>query len=578
MIKYVKDYIDGYYAGTVKFNRERIDLINYIKREIEPRVVSGEIYFDIQQIEKCIGYIEKFFFSLDDFQKFIISFVFLYFSNNKRNVYRKILIMIARGNGKNGLLSGIGSYLTTPMHGISKYNISIVANSEDQAKTSFDEVYDTIESRKELEKLFGKPRKSEIKNIQTKSVFKFRTSNGNTKDGLRDGAVIFDEIHQYESNKDVKVHISGLGKRPNPREFYIGTDGYVRDGFIDQMKELAKRVLNGEAKWNALFPFICKLDSATQVDDKSLWELANPMFSESMTEYAQGLFETVSEDYEDLEDNPSGRDEFMTKRMNFPVTDVERSVASYEELVATKRDYPDTRGLPAIGGFDFATMRDFASVGALFKIGEEYIFKSHSFVRKEFVDRIYSYSKPNENVNGKRRFAPIRKWEDEGLLTVLDVPIMKAEPLAEWFSYLRDEEGVDFIKICGDRFRFDMLGPALEREGFDVPINGTSKDYEISQVNLISNPRAIDSLLAPRIEDAFANLNVNFGDNDMLRWYTNNVLRRLKNDGNVEYVKKEDVRRKTDGFKAFEYAMYKAEELAQVEPDNFFDNVVDWFE
>ena len=257
MIKYVKDYIDGYYAGTVKFNRERVDLVNYIKREIEPRISSGEIYFDSKQIEKCNNYIEKWFFPLEDFQKFIISFIFLYFTENHRNVYRKIFIMIARGNGKNGLISGIISYLSTPMHGIKKYNISIVANSEDQAKTSFDEIYDTIESNSKLEKLFGKPGKKEIKNIQTKSILKYRTSNGNTKDGLRDGAVVFDEIHQYESNKDVKVHISGLGKRPNPREFYIGTDGYVRDGFIDRMKDLAKRVLDGTSKkWNAIFPYI----------------------------------------------------------------------------------------------------------------------------------------------------------------------------------------------------------------------------------------------------------------------------------------------------------------------------------
>lgn len=29
----------------------------------------------------------------------------------------------------------------------------------------------------------------------TESVLKFRTSNGDTKDGLRDGAVVFDEIN-----------------------------------------------------------------------------------------------------------------------------------------------------------------------------------------------------------------------------------------------------------------------------------------------------------------------------------------------------------------------------------------------
>lgn len=576
MIKYVKDYIDGYYAGTVKFNRERVDLVNYIKREIEPRIASGEIYFDSKQIENCINYIEKWFFPLEEFQKFIISFIFLYFTENHRNVYRKIFIMIARGNGKNGLISGIISYLSTPMHGIKKYNISIVANSEDQAKTSFDEIYDTIESNSKLEKLFGKPGKKEIKNIQTKSILKYRTSNGNTKDGLRDGAVVFDEIHQYESNKDVKVHISGLGKRPNPREFYIGTDGYVRDGFIDRMKDLAKRVLDGTSKkWNAIFPFICKLDDERQVDDKDKWELANPMFSEPMSEYAQGLFETVCEDYDDLEEEPSGREEFMTKRMDLPVTDTERSVATYEELVATKQEFPDTRGLSAVGGFDFASIRDFAAVGVLFRIDDTYVFKAHSFVRKAFVDQIYGYSKPKDSINGKKQYAPIKKWEEQGFLTVLDEPSINPRRVAAWFAKMRDEEGLEFKAICGDRFRLDILGPAFEEFGFTIP-KGKKEEISVDKIEIINNPRAIDSLLAPRIEDAFANLKVNFGDNDMMRWYTQNVLRRLKGDGNVEYVKKEDVRRKTDGFKAFEYAMYRADEIVQSVGEDFTE-ITDWF-
>jgi len=576
VIDYVQKYIDGYYAGMVKFNYERKLLVDYIKREVVPRLESGEVFFDVEQIENCIGYTEKYFFELEDFQKFIISFVFLYFTENHRNVYRKILIMIARGNGKNGLLSAIGSYLTTPMHGIAKYNISIVANSEDQAKTSFEEVHDAIESHEDLEELFGKPKKSEIKNIQTKSLFKFRTSNGNTKDGLRDGAVIFDEIHQYESNKDVKVHISGLGKRPNPREFYIGTDGYVRDGFIDQMKEMALKVLKGEAKWNAIFPFICKLDKVEQVDDPTQWELSNPMFSLPMTEYAQGLFETVMEEYEDLELNPSGRDEFMTKRQNFPVTDTERSVATHEELKATKRDFPEIEGLPAVGGLDYAAIRDFAAVGLLFKVGDDYVWLSHSFVRKAFVDAFYGYSKPKDSINGKRQFAPIRKWEEQGLLTVVDDDTINPQLVVDWFVRMRDIEGYDLKTIVADNFRIPILKPLFEAEGFEVKMNGKFDAPEGYRVEILRNAKAIDSLTAPKIETNFARRNIIFGANDMMRWYTNNVLRKLKKDGNIEYLKKEEVRRKTDGFKAFEYAIYQSDYLEQPEDDNFLDDVMDW--
>src|SRR5690606_24846141 len=133
---------------------------------------------------------------------------------------------------------------------------------------------------------------TQVLSKKTNSVFKFRTSNGNTKDGLRDGAVVFDEIHYFENNENVRVHISGLGKRQPPREFYIGTDGYVRDGFLDKMKDRAMRVLEGSARPDSLFPFICKLDDEEEVDDPSNWEKANPMLSEPRGEYAQGLFDT----------------------------------------------------------------------------------------------------------------------------------------------------------------------------------------------------------------------------------------------------------------------------------------------
>ncbi len=153
---------------------------------------------------------------------------------------------------------------------------------------------------------------------------------------------------------------------------------------------------------------------------------------------------------------------------------------------------------------------------------------------------------------------------------------MNPKHVVDWFVRMRDEEGYDFQNICGDNFRIDILKPLFEEAGFEVSWNGKFEAPTGYRVEVIRNPRAIDSLLAPRIEDAFANQNVIFGDNDMMRWYTQNVLRRTKSDGNIEYVKKEETRRKTDGFKAFEYAMYQADLLNEVESTDFYDNL-SWF-
>ncbi|CAG9608044.1 terminase TerL endonuclease subunit [Pseudoneobacillus rhizosphaerae] len=550
--KYVEEYIHLFESGKVKFNEERVILVEYLKRDVLSR---DDLYFDDEMIENCIRFGEKWYFPLGPFQRFLIAFVFLFFKKNDRVFYRKHLWMFGRGGGKNGLISVVTNFLISELHGIPDYNISIIANSEEQAKTSPDEVHKTVKRHKTLLKAFKTTLTQTVSKI-TGSILKFRTSNGETKDGLRDGAVVFDEIHQYESNKDVRVHISGLGKKPNPREFYIGTDGYVRDGFLDKMKEKALKVLKGEARVNSLFPFICKLDDEKQVDDPDNWELANPMLSKPFSEYAEGLFETIKEEYQDLEDDPSNREEFMTKRMNLPVTDLERSVAKWEEIAATNKLLPDLIGKECIGAIDFASVRDFAACGLLFRDSEDYIFKTHSFVRKEFIDIYYGYSRKATEIT-KQKFAPIKEWEEKELLTVVDEPTIDPKHIVEWFVKMREYYNIK--KIIGDNFRMEALRKPLEEAGFEVEV--------------IRNPEAIHSLLAPRIEAAFANQHIIFGDNPLMRWYTQNVLVVIKKDGNKVYRKKEPVRRKTDGFQCFVHAMYRADEIPVDNVDFFLDDI-----
>ncbi|KAA0547566.1 terminase large subunit [Bacillus sp. BGMRC 2118] len=550
--KYVEEYIHLWKSGKIKLNKERILLIEYLERNILNR---DDLYFNDEMIENCIKFGEKWYFPLSSFQKFLIAFVFLFSKKNDRVFYRKHLWMLGRGGGKNGLISVVTHFLISPLHGIREYNVSIVANSEEQAKTSFDETYNVIGRSGTLKAMFHRT-KEKITSKVMNAILKFRTSNGETKDGLRDGAVVFDEIHQFESNKDVRVHISGLGKKANPREFYIGTDGYVRDGFLDSMKALATKVLKGEARPNAIFPFICKLNNEDEVNEPDNWELANPMLSHPRSSYAQSLFDTIMEEFEALEDDPSNREEFMTKRMNLPVTDLERSVAKWEEIEATNQPMPDLINKECIGCIDFASIRDFAACGLVFKHEGKYPFLTHSYVRKEFVDKFYSYSKKHDSeMAGKQKFAPIREWEEEGYLTVLDEETINPQKIVDWFVEMR--KFYDIKKVIGDNFRMEVLKPLFIQAGFEVEV--------------IKNPKAIHSLLAPRIEIGFANRQFIYGDNPLMRWYTNNVLVSIKKDGNKEYLKKEPIRRKTDGFQCFVHGLYRIDEISDANIEDSLD-------
>lgn len=535
--KHVDEYIRLWKAGKILLNKERILLIAYLEKEVLTR---DDLYFDEEQIENFIKFTELWYFPLQPFQKFIVPFVFLFENEGDFLYYEQFFITLGRGGGKNGLITALSNYFISYLHGVPNYDISVVANSEDQAKTSFEEAYNMIE-RNDLEDMFYLT-KLVITDQETKSRFRFRTSNAGTKDGGREGCVIYDEVHRYEDSETVDVFSSGLGKVKWPREFFIGTDGYVREGFLDKMKERSMSLLNGDTPDDRIFPFICKLDDPLEVDDPTMWEKANPMFSEPMSEYARGLFRKVKNQYREMNFSPTKRTEFMTKRMNLPEVDLEKVVAPWEDILATNRPFPILENRQCLGGLDYASIKDFAAVGLLFRDGENYIWKSHSFVRKGFLDTV-------------KLKAPINEWEKQGLLTIVDEPSINPLHIVMWFDRMRENYGLE--KVIADNFRMDLLRPLFEEYGIEIEV--------------IKNPRAIQSLLAPRIETMFANHNLIFDDNPMMRWYTNNVAVKIKPDGNKEYIKKDEIRRKTDGFQALVHALYRADDLLEADISGSLD-------
>ena len=74
--EYVSKYINLYEDKKIKLNNERIMLIKLLKSTIFPKIESGELYFDDVQINQCVKFIERWFFELKEFQKFLIAFIF----------------------------------------------------------------------------------------------------------------------------------------------------------------------------------------------------------------------------------------------------------------------------------------------------------------------------------------------------------------------------------------------------------------------------------------------------------------------------------------------------------------------
>src|SRR5699024_742843 len=123
------------------------------------------------------------------------------------------LFLVARGAGKNGLISALSAYFTSPLHGVKAYDGTVVANSEDQAKVSFEEFYEMVQNN-QLEntrdnKGFYNLTILMITGLDTNATMKLAMSNAKTKGGGRKGDIMYDEIQEYEDRQIVDVLSSG---------------------------------------------------------------------------------------------------------------------------------------------------------------------------------------------------------------------------------------------------------------------------------------------------------------------------------------------------------------------------------
>ncbi len=533
--KDVQIYIDKIESCPAVVNNERLLLVEYLKDVFK----NEELVYSEEQIAKYFSYEKYFPYGLFEWERFLFVLHYCVFRKDGLPRWSDLFIYMGRGGGKNYYLSWEDWCAITPTHGIKEYDIDICATSEEQAMTSFNEIYNILENnikyKKVLEQNFHWT-KTEIRNKKTNSTIKFRTNNAKSKDGLRSGALNFDEYHAYETYDNIRVFTTGLGKKENPRTTITTTDGEVRGGPLDKKKEQALDVLNRRTPDNGLLVFMCKLDDEKEVEDINMWQKANPSL-----EYRPSLLEQMKKEYVDYVQDPIGNSSFMTKRMNIPKMAMESQVTSWENILATgqitdengnviTREVPDLSGMSCVAGIDFSSFDDFASACLTFKKDGTYYCIKHTWIcsRSRDLPRI----KP-----------PLKDWERAGLLTFIDEPEISPYIITDWLQVQKQKYNI--VKVGADHYRFIDIAKALKDIGFDVEDKERVKRVRPSDIMMTVNT----------ISSAFNTHNVVWGDDPLMRWATWNAKLEPRQNNNYVYGKIEPKSRKTDPFMAFVHSM-----------------------
>lgn len=539
---FVKNYFEFMDKHKNKFCKWQWKLREQVINAFE----NEDLYADTQLAIKYFGLSKYLGIKTFEWQEFLLGLhlcVFKKIDNYPR--WHEAIVLMGRGNGKDGTISLQALALASPYNTIKEYDIDICAYNEDQAKRPVNDIITAFEQNPNKFKKFFYWTKESVRGLKRNTYIKGHTNNAKGKDGLRSGCVIFNEYHTYENYANVDVFTTGLGKKQHPRMTIYTTNGNVVDGPLDELIEEGKRVLNGEQADNGTLYFFCMLNEKEDVHNEDNWYMANPSLF-----YLPNLLTEIRKEYKIWSANPARLPGFMTKRMGIRESNNELPVTAWENIEATKKEYDEKlSGCECIAGIDFTKTTDWASVNLHFK----------NDVKRIDINKAWICMN-NPEINRLR--CPYQDWAEKGYIDlVYDVEI---DPLLI-SNYIYEMSKIYRIKaIYMDSYRYALLRDYLEKIGFSV---------ENKNIFLV-RPSDIMKVY-PVIDRCFSNQYFYWGNQPHLRWSTNNtkLVKAKKSSlakdgeldiGNYLFGKIEPKTRKTDPFMALVHSMCGESKLTNV--------------
>lgn len=517
----MKNYILEYYQkikdGSIIAGKWIHLVYDYIVGGLERK----EFVFDKKKADHPIQWIETHCFhvegelapsnfKLELWEKSFVSCIYgIVDPTTKRRVFREVLLLIARKNGKSLIASAIADYEFQYGSGFGGriYNI---APKLDQADIIFGNAWAMIQLDPEYQekKKAVEDRRSQSHNrveddptipekkvtglfiSATNSTFKKIAFSAKKSDGFNPSMCVCDEIASWEGDaglKQYEVLKSGFGARPEGIILSCTTSGYVNDSIFDELMKRATRFLLGESKEKRLLPLLYMIDDVEKWNDINELQKSNPNLNVSVT------VDYLLEEIAIAEGSLSKKAEFLTKycciKQNSSLAWL--SAQTVQMMCGEPLHLKDFKSCYCVAGIDLSQTTDLTSANIVIqKDGELYVF-SKFWLPAQKIDEAT-----------QRDGLPYQIYIQRGLLELSGDNFVDYHDCYKWLVKMVEEYEILPLMVGYDRYSAQYLVQDLQTYGFQC-------DDVFQGDNLWG--------VLQEMEGLFKDGKVHIGDNDLLK-------------------------------------------------------------
>jgi len=388
-------------------------------------------------------------------------------------LYQEYLMVIGRKCGKSPFVAAMD--LAEWFCGEMGTKILCASNDYSQADIMFQAINAMREESPTLAKVtrknirgmfFGNPKQKKKKgkfSSQNKGCITKISAKTGAKEGKNIKVGSVDEVHEMKDNSLVMPIRQALSTQDEPIYGEITTEGFVRDGYLDERLKEARKVLKGELERPRWLIWLHTQDSEEEIwQDEKSWVKSNPDLG------VIKKWSFLRQMVEEARESSATRAFVLAKDFNLPQS-ASTAWLPHASIVNNEAfDLREFTGAFYISGNDFAETTDLCASAILLKKpnDKKTYFHTHYWV-------------PESKLEMSPDDVDYRQWEREGWLTIVDGNSVDSSLVAEWhYELLKEYDLKPFKSGYDNRFAKDFQNKYLEIFGDKITVN-IPQDFKV---------------------------------------------------------------------------------------------------